>query len=75
MEITKDLLTAQLAGFRQQRDKANQEAVAVSGAIMLVELLLHKIEEPEPIKVPVASEGIHLVPPRTDTTVPSQGDA
>ena len=57
MEITRDLLAAERASLVAQRDEAARRAATADGAIQLVDVLLARLDTPEPevdIRVPQA---------------------
>ena len=57
MEITRDLLAAERASLVAQRDEAARRAATADGAIQLVDVLLVRLDAPEPevdIRVPRA---------------------
>ena len=48
MEITRDLLTAERASLVAQRDEAARRAATADGAIQLIDVLLARLDTPEP---------------------------
>lgn len=48
MEITRDLLAAERASLVAQRDEAAGRAQTADGAIQLIDVLLARLEAPEP---------------------------
>lgn len=56
MQITAEILEANLAKFRQERDSHIAEATALGGAIQVVEQMLEHVKHPEPEPTQPATE-------------------